>query len=158
MPGTMRTMYLLRQAQLASYARLEAALAGFGLTPTQYTALSLSDRPGEGGEERAEGQAGSGPSSAELARRLGVTAQAMNEMIAALERKGLIRRREAAENRRILRISLTAEGTALLARCDAVVDGVEQEFLGVLAGGELDALRGTLVRLVRVAADPLPGG
>jgi DNA-binding MarR family transcriptional regulator len=135
-------MYLLRQAQLACYGKLEPSLTEFGLTPAQYTVLSLANRPAPG------------PSSAELSRRLGVTAQAMNEVIAALERKQLIERSEAPENRRILRIALTRGGTALLARCDAAVDRVEAGFLEALSAAELQALRKGLVKLLAREAAP----
>ncbi|UFN49477.1 MarR family transcriptional regulator [Roseomonas sp. OT10] len=145
MSRTTRTLYLLRQAQLASHACLERALGELGLTPTQYTVLSLSDRPAPG------------LSSAELARRAGVTAQAMGEVITALEQKRLIERREAPENRRILRIALTRGGRSLLARCDAAVTEAETRFLSVLAKPELEALRAALIRL-RAAREAGPAG
>jgi DNA-binding MarR family transcriptional regulator len=132
----MRTLYLLRQAQLAAHAALDAALSGLGVTPTQYAVLSL-----------ASGR-GAPRSSAELARRAGVSAQAMAEMIAGLETKGLLRREESPDNRRVLHIRPTRRGTLLLARCDAAADAAEAQILGGLSPGE----RATLDRLLRRVA------
>jgi DNA-binding MarR family transcriptional regulator len=132
----MRTVYLLRQAQLAAHAALDAALSPLGLTPTQYVVLSLA-----AGRGRPR-------SSADLARRAGVTAQAMAEMIAALEAKGLIRRDESPENRRVLHIRLTRRGTLLLARCEAAADSAEAALLGALAPAERARLDITLRRII----------
>jgi DNA-binding MarR family transcriptional regulator len=129
----MRTLYLLRQAQLAAHAELDAALSGLGVTPTQYAVLSL-----------ASGR-GAPRSSAELARRAGVTAQAMAEMVASLEAKGLVRREESPGNRRVLHIRPTRRGTLLLARCDAAADGVEARLFAAFSPAE----RAMLDRLLR---------
>src|SRR5258707_15611811 len=72
MPQHARLSYLVRQAQLATYQRLDQALRGFGLTPAQYTILAILSRGGES------------LSSAALARRLGVTPQSANEIVATL--------------------------------------------------------------------------
>lgn len=120
----MRTLYLLRQAQLAAHAALDAELSGLGVTPTQYAVLSL-----------ASGR-GAPRSSAELARRAGVSAQAMAEMVAGLETKGLLRRDESPDNRRVLHIRPTRRGTLLLARCDAAADTAEAALLGGLTAAE----------------------
>lgn len=133
-----RTIYLVRQLQLAIYARLEEVLRAHQLTPIQYTVLSiLCGRQGL--------------SSADLARRFSVTPQSMNELVAVLERKGLILRQEAPENRRVLRVSPTAEGKRLLARCDRLADGLEAEFFADLGRAELAAFRGTLAKLLAAA-------
>jgi DNA-binding MarR family transcriptional regulator len=134
----MRTAYLLRQAQLATHAALEAALAPLGVTPTQYAVLSLiasATRP---------------RSSADLARRAGVTPQAMAEMIAALEAKGLIRRAESPDNRRILHIRPTRRGHTLLARCEAAADTAEAAAFGMLSPAERASLDALLRRIARL--------
>jgi DNA-binding MarR family transcriptional regulator len=131
----MRALYLLRQAQLAAHAALDAELSPLGVTPTQYAVLSL-----------AAGR-GAPRSSAELARRAGVSAQAMAEMIAGLEAKGLIRRDEAPDNRRVLHIRPTRRGTLLLRRCDAAADAAEAALLGALSQGERRVLDGLLRRV-----------
>ena len=142
-PTSARTIYLVRQLQLAIYARLEEVLRAHQLTPIQYTVLSIL-------------RARQGLSSADLARRFSVTPQSMNELVAVLERKGLILRQEAPENRRVLRGSLTAEGKRLLARCDRLVDGLEAEFFADLGRGELAALRQVLTKLLAAARRRVP--
>jgi DNA-binding MarR family transcriptional regulator len=133
----MRTVYLLRQAQLAAHAALDAALSPLGMTPTQYAVLSLA-----AGRGRPR-------SSAQLARRAGVTAQAMAEMIAVLDAKGLIRREESPENRRVLFIRPTRRGALLLVRCDTAADAAE----ATLFAGFAPAERSRLDSLLRRMAD-----
>jgi DNA-binding MarR family transcriptional regulator len=126
-----RTAYLLRQAQLRTYAAMVERLGALGLTPVQYMVLSLSSREG-------------GLSSADLARRTQITPQSMNEVIAALDRKGLIKRHEAPENRRILRVVLTKEGNRLLPECERQIDQLETELFRCFDRSELTAFRNLL--------------
>jgi DNA-binding MarR family transcriptional regulator len=133
-----RSSYLLRQAQLTVYAEMVERLKSVDLTPVQYMVLSLSD---------AEGSL----SSAELARRAQITPQSMNEVIAAIHRKGLIRRREDPENRRILRVALTKEGTRILAACDRRIDEMEDEIFRCFDRTELTMFRRLLAKLVHAA-------
>lgn len=123
-----RTIYLIKRAEMAVRAGLEAALRDVAVTPGQYTILSLL-------AARAD------QSSAGLARRAGVTPQSMSETIAQLERKGLIARAENPEHRRILHISLTEAGSALLAQCEARVDALEAALLDGLSEDRLASLR-----------------
>jgi DNA-binding MarR family transcriptional regulator len=134
-----RLSYLVRQAQLATYQQLDQALRAFGLTPAQYTALAILSRRGES------------LSSAELARRLGVTPQSANAVVGTLDTQQLVRRAEDGENRRVRALQLTPKGRALLARCDAEVDRFERAFFGELSGAEQEVLRGLLIRVI--AAD-----
>lgn len=131
-----RLSYLVRQTQLATYHQLDQALRGFGLTPTQYTVLAILNRRGEN------------LSSAELARRLGVTPQSANAIVWTLDAQQLVRRTDDGDNRRVRALQLTPKGRALLARCDAEVDRFEQAFFGELTGPEQETLRGLLVRVI----------
>jgi DNA-binding MarR family transcriptional regulator len=134
-----RLSYLVRQAQLATYQRLDRALRGFGLTPAQYTVLSILSRRGES------------LSSAALSRRLGVSPQSANEIVATLTALGLVRRTAGAENRRIRELGLTLRGRNLLVQCDAAVDRLEEALFCVLAAPEQETLRRLLIRVI--AAD-----
>ncbi len=131
-----RTIYLIRQTQLATYQRLEEEFRSLGVTPAQYTVLSICSRRGDR------------LSSADLSRRIGISPQSVNELITALEQKQLVLREEAQENRRILRIKVTAGGLTLLAKCDRAVDRIEGELFQDLSGKELSALRGALVKIL----------
>jgi DNA-binding MarR family transcriptional regulator len=130
-----RTSYLLRQAQLLAYVRIADCLRKYRITPMQYMLLSFSRRNGE-------------LSAAELARRFAVTPQSMNEAISALQRKRLLKRKEATEHRRIQRTSLTATGHSLLQKCDKEIDSIEQELFSALSRDELDSLRATLRKFI----------
>ena len=99
-----RTVYLLKRAETVVRNGLESCLHPLAVTPRQYVTLSLLR------EERDQ-------SSAELARKAGVTPQSMSETIATLIRKGLIERLENPEHRRILMARLTDTGEALLVEC-----------------------------------------
>jgi DNA-binding MarR family transcriptional regulator len=112
-------MYLVKQLERALRARIDAIVQPLRLTAVQYTALSvLADHPGM--------------SSAQLARRSFVSAQAANELVAVLARLGLITRRTEHDGGRAMGIYLTAAATRLLAQCDARIDKLEdQMFHGV---------------------------
>jgi DNA-binding MarR family transcriptional regulator len=137
-PG--RTLYLLKQIESIARARLDAKLREHNLTSVQYTVLTLLDRP-------------SALSSAQVARRSFVTPQAASEMIASLQKKGMIKRKEDSETRRILRLTLTAEGCRLLARCAADVSHIEEDILRNLTPRKAEVLRQTLSTIVDSARE-----
>jgi len=126
-----RTLLLVRLLQLKLYNQMVEALRLFELTPLQYLVLSLAGYS-------------SSSSTADLARRFEITPQSMNEVIAALEVKKLIARRESPGHRRILHIRLTAAGTRLLRRCDVEVDQIERFAFRDFSGMELAAFRGMI--------------
>lgn len=89
--------YLLRQAGQALSGAMEMAVRPHGLTPAQYGVLSVLARE-------------PGASGAELARACSTTAQAMNGVLATLEREALIERHPHPTHGRILQVTLTTEG------------------------------------------------
>jgi DNA-binding MarR family transcriptional regulator len=129
-----RAMYFLNQANHAVRNRLESALASLQMTGIQYTVLSVI-----GSRE--------GLSSAELSRRFFVTPQTMNELIAGLQHRGLILRKEDPANRRILRMRLTAKGLKMVAACDVLADQVETEVFSFMRPQDYLRLR-ELTRLI----------
>ena len=131
-----RTVYLVKRAETVVRAGLEACLQPLGVTPRQYVTLSLLR------DERDQ-------SSADLARKAGITPQSMSETIAMLLAKGLIERLENPDHRRILMARLTNSGVALLRQCESAVDVMETELLSALAPGDLDALRRGLRAIVQ---------
>ena len=72
-------------------------------------------------------------SNAQLARRALITPQSMLEVLASLERRGLVLRRADPANARIMRAELTASGRRSLARADAVIAELEDELLAPIA-------------------------
>ena len=125
-------LYLVKQVELATRARLDEIVRPAGLTALQYTALTVLERHDD-------------MSSAQLARRSFVTAQSMADMITALEGRALIERHRDRADRRRLVVSLTAEGRALLEAFRAEVAALEQTMLAGLSGPEVAALRAALV-------------
>jgi DNA-binding MarR family transcriptional regulator len=89
--------YLLRQAYHAFRSALDLALRPHGLTAAQYGVLSVLARE-------------DGASGADLARACNTTPQAMNGLVAGLERDALVERRPHPTHGRILRVELTDEG------------------------------------------------
>jgi DNA-binding MarR family transcriptional regulator len=137
MPNRPRSSYLLRQAQLANYRELDKILREFGLTPSQYMVMGIIDEHPEG------------IFSAALARRLGVAPQSGYELVAGLERRGLIRREADVAARRVLMACLTPKGAALLEKCEGAVERFERRYFALLSPAELAQLRALLVRLMR---------
>lgn len=153
-PTTQRITYLVKRLEMAERANMEEALRPLGVTLHQYTALSIL--------ERREGL-----SSAQLARRHFVTPQAMNQMIAAMERDDLIERRPDAANRRILRTWLTDHGKHVLYAGHQIVDQLEEQMLAALTSEQqavfrlalqhsLDALAEVAARHRRPSSSPGP--
>lgn len=132
-----RVAYVVGRLDRALRRHLEEVLRPFGLTVPQYTALSVL---------RARG----GLSNAQLARRSFITPQSMSEVVTALVQKGLVRREAHPTHGRILRTELTAAGSAVLARCDEAVDGVEEQMLRELSTRERERLLAHLKSCVRM--------
>src|SRR5262245_30735349 len=128
-----RTILLVRLLQLKLYNRMVEALRLFDLTPLQYLVLSLAGHRGTW-------------STAELARRFEITPQSMNEVVAILEGKKLIARRESPDHRRILHIRLSAAGVRLLKKCDGEVDRIEQSVFGRFSPKELALFRDLIAK------------
>lgn len=103
-----RSGYLLRQAWTAFRAAMEAALRQHGLTGAQYAVLSVLARD-------------PGMSGADLARACNTTPQAMNGVLATLEREALVERHSHPVHGRIRQVTLTDEGQR---RLDAATPAV----------------------------------
>ncbi|MCF2531014.1 MarR family winged helix-turn-helix transcriptional regulator [Yinghuangia soli] len=126
-------LYAVKQVELAVRAHLEEVLRPTGVTTPQYTALTVLDRH-------------EGLTSAELARNSFVTPQAMRDVVAALENRGLIARHHDPAHRRRLLITLTPAGTALLAATHDAVDALEERMVAGLTAAERRAFRDYLNR------------
>jgi DNA-binding MarR family transcriptional regulator len=130
-------------ARLERAVRRELARRVAPLTVSQYTALSILRQR-------------DGLSNAQLARRTYVTPQSMSEVLAALERHGLVSRTRDTAHRRILRATLTRDGERTLAACDRSIDEMEELMLDSLSGGERQDLLATLTESARRLQQDLP--
>jgi DNA-binding MarR family transcriptional regulator len=133
-----RLSYVVGRLDRVLRRRLTRMLAPFGLSVPQYTALSVLQRRGS-------------LSNAQLARRSLVTPQSMNEVVVALEQRGLIRRDPDPRDLRRAGTELTDEGRRVLAACDAELTRLEDEMLDGIAPADrrrlLSELEGCVQRL-----------
>ena len=127
-----RSGYLLRQAWHAFRAAMETTLRPHGLTGAQYAVLSVLARD-------------PGMSGADLARACNTTPQAMNGVIATLERAGLLERRPHPTHGRILEATLTDEGERRLEAATPSVRALEQAIEQDLAPERIAAVKDWLV-------------
>lgn len=140
-----RVAYLVYRVERRLRTRIDVAVSTVGVTTPEYVTLSvLRDRDGL--------------SNAQLARWAFVTPQAMNLVISALERRGLVRRRPDPRHRRVLRTSVTPRGLELLDRCDREMDVIEADMLRDLDDDTLETVRSALSSCAQSleATIPLP--
>lgn len=126
-----------------SYDRLRALedelFGRHGLTPQQYNALRLlrSARPGA-------------LRTLDLAARLVSRAPDITRLLDKLEQRGLVDRERPANNRRVVWVSITDAGCALLAAMRGPVRDCHARQLGHLSRKDLE----TLIGLLRAARLP----
>ena len=138
-----RISYVVARLERALRREIDARLREHGLTTTQYTALSvLARRPGL--------------SSAQLARRSYTSPQSAHQLVRVLEREGLVERMPDPDHGRILRLRLTADGTRVLAACDADVDRMEEQMLRSLEPAHRERLRSELIACVQALGAGFP--
>ena len=127
--------YLVKWIERGVRMELDAALRPLEIAAPGYTALSVL----RDGREL---------SSAQLARRTFVSAQAMHPIVLELERRGLVVRRGDASNARIQLVRLSAAGRSLLAACDRACAAAEERTFSELSASERETLRRTLSKCV----------
>ncbi len=129
-----RVTWALRRAELAVQALKEQRLRPLGLVASHYTLLmSVHSDPGLTG--------------AELARRLNVTPQAVASLVARLESRGQLERREHSRHRHVQELHLTDAGREILRAADKVIADIELQIVGGLGREETAQLRALLDRV-----------
>ncbi len=120
--------YLVRQANVAVRGAMDRALADLGVTPPQFAVLTMiASYPGVSG--------------ADLARLTFLTPQTINVIVGNLEKAGAVEKTAHALHGRILQLTATAKGRALLTRCRARVVAVEDRLDGLLGRDDRKAVR-----------------
>ena len=133
--------YSLKIAQHRLRQRLEAELAGTGISASQNAVLlAVGDNPRI--------------SNASLARAAFVTPQSMQGMLVSLERDGFIVRTPHPEHGRIIMTELTEKGRTAAHAGMVAAEAVERQMLSRLTGDEAEVLRDLLQR----CADALEEG
>lgn len=135
MEQTDNILWLLKQAWYFSLTSVNDAVGQHGVSTAQIGVLrQLSDEPGLSG--------------AELARRLLISPQGVQLALTALEKRGLVERKQDPQHGRILQAFLTDQGRKV---ADAVVSdaiAAHDRVFGVLSKSEQRTLRELLSRVV----------
>jgi len=121
---------------------MDECLLPVQLTAHQYTVLSLVRRFAP-------------TTSAELARRLQVSAQSMGESLRALEGRGFISRGSSEQNRRVVTLQLTPPGKRTLQKADRLVTAAESVFFKCLKPSVHDAM-GNAIQTLRESHSVTP--
>ncbi len=132
--------YLLRQAQAAVRGAMERALADLDVTVPQFVVLTMI-------------AAYPGVSGADLARLTFLTPQTINVIVRNLERDEAIEKSAHATHGRILQLTATAKGLALLKRCRTRVAEIEAEMAGLLGRDEERIVRRWLSNVAEKLVD-----
>lgn len=126
--------YQVRQAQIAIFRDFTTTLADAGMTPTLFGALVLIE-------------ANPGLKQADLARALQLDRSTVVTVIDTLQRRGLVARRRAADDRRSNAVSLTAQGARELATLKPRVAEHEARLVAGLDDAERAALTAALAKI-----------
>ncbi|WP_280382297.1 MarR family winged helix-turn-helix transcriptional regulator [Nocardia wallacei] len=130
---------LLWQVTNRWQAAQRAALAPFGLTHVQFVLLASLIR-------LADSSGGEPVMQRDIAAHAATDPMMTSQVLRALERKGLVQRREHPHDRRAKALVPTKAGVALADRAIVAVEACDGEFFGTL-GDEVSRCTGLLRRL-----------
>lgn len=125
--------YVIKQLELAVRPHFNELCASVGMTPAQFTALTVLSR-------------WPGITSSELARRTFVRAQSMATTIEPLLESGLLRREQDPEHARRMLLFLTPEGAKIAATLTPRVAEVDQLLLDGFTDAEIGQFQDYLRR------------
>jgi DNA-binding MarR family transcriptional regulator len=132
---TENILWLLKQAFYFSLTTVNDAISVHGVSTAQVGVLrQLSIEPGLSG--------------AELARRLLISPQGVQLALTALERRGLVERKQDPQHKRILQAYLSDEGRNVVATVVGDAVAAHERVFGVLNADERETLRELLGRVV----------
>ena len=128
-------LWLLKQAFYHSLTTINDAMRAHGVSTAQIGVLrQLANEPGLSG--------------AELARRLLISPQGVQLALTALERRGLVERKQDPQHGRILQAYLTETGRNVASTVVNDAIAAHERVFGVLTHDEQQALRVLLGRVV----------
>jgi DNA-binding MarR family transcriptional regulator len=134
-PGDDSVGYLMKQVMLSIVSQADKRLGEHGLTNAQWAPLMRLRVCGDS-------------TVADMARWLNMDAGATTRLIDRLEKKGLCQRTRSTEDRRVVRIEITAEGLAATAQAPAVLSDIMNAHLAGFTESEWKQLL-TLLRRMR---------
>jgi DNA-binding MarR family transcriptional regulator len=131
-----RIGYLLRRAQLAVFSDFFQTFSDFGISPAQYSILTVIGR-------------NPGLSQTEVADALGIKKTNFVAVIKELERRGTVLRTAMPTDKRSFALTLTPPGRSLLSKLHAAAQDHENRIRSVFGADQYAALMGPLHRLAR---------
>jgi len=131
---------LLGRAALVKDRILDSHLQDFGVTAAQFKVLIIVSQYGV-------------DTPAELCRFLSLDSGSMTRILDRLEQKGLIARSRCPQDRRQVRLELTADGDVLAGQLPQIGASAMNELVGVLAPDELKTLEKILTKVLLAAGD-----
>lgn len=123
--------YLIGRLDHALNRRMREVLSPLGLTVSQYTTLSFLETQIQ-------------ISNAQLAERALISPQSANEIIKQMHTRGWVEREPDPTHGRIVRLSLTDNGYALLEQAHAAVAALETAMLRELGKPQREAMHNGL--------------
>lgn len=135
LPLWSRPGYLVRRLHQINYALWSEELGHANVTPVQYSVLTALSIRGEQDQTT-------------LADEIGIDRTNVAEVLARLEGRKLVRRKENPADRRARLASLTPKGRALMASLFPAMQRSQDRLLAALTQKERDAFMATLVRLI----------
>ncbi len=140
---TENTLWWLKQAFYFSLTEVNESVKEHGVTTAQIGVLrQLTNQPGLSG--------------AELARRLLITPQGVQLALTALEKRGLVERKQDPQHGRILQAFLTNEGRAVASAVVADAVAAHDRVFGVLSDDEQEQLKALLRRVIEQGTGHTP--
>lgn len=134
-PHAASFIYLLGRVDQGVRRELRGRLSSWGLSLPEFTALYRL-------EQRT------GLSNAQLARHTMVAPQSMIEILAALERRRLVRRSADQSHGGILRAELTSAGRRLLRAARTAIDETQETMLADVSRTQREMVLGTLIEVM----------
>jgi len=131
--------FLVRHAWLSMRTVVAEALTEHDLSVAQYASLLILDHE-------------PGLSVADVARKVSTARQSANEMLAGLERAGLIERHPHPTDRRAQRIYLTDAGRTRLAAAGPTVRAVEERLAVGFTPEQLGVVSAWLTRMAAASS------
>lgn len=140
-PGTIDSGFLqalvgynARRATLKIFEVFSERMAALDLNPIEFSILCLIGR-------------NPGLTPSQLCSELGLLAPNLTKLLARLDRRHLVRRQAPPSDKRVVCLSLSAEGSALLAEAEARVVQLETDASSALTAKQRDTLIGLLQRI-----------
>jgi DNA-binding MarR family transcriptional regulator len=128
--------HLVKWVEMVVRARAERAMRGMPVSGSQLLVLVLLWERGEA-------------TSAELARMMRITPQAMTTLLGPLREQGYIERRVDAAHARRLLLSLTSKGAGIIQDARALSPAIEDDLLEGFTAEERQTLKRLLGRIAR---------